>query len=265
MPAVELSRLKKQSAALADIFDQPEEFLRLLHETLDNYVNRTLRTRKAAAPISVLPSYRTPPIVLRYLENELASTANEHPAEALILADELWDAGYLETRLLAAFLLGQIPPREERLLARLTAWTGQVRDPSVRAALLTTSLTRLRREAPENFLMLVSEWMHPARQKLWPNGIQALLPIISDPDFDNLPPIFDLARPVIEYAPQTMQADVRILLTALFNASETETIYFIKQILKDAQGLQTAIMLRRMSPNLPKGLADNIRPLVRNA
>ena len=45
---------------------------------------------------------------------------------------------------LPPFCLGRIPPQEERLLARLTAWTQAVRDPEVRAALLTTSLTRLR-------------------------------------------------------------------------------------------------------------------------
>ncbi|MEW5828224.1 MAG: DNA alkylation repair protein [Chloroflexota bacterium] len=263
MPAVDLSRLKKQAAALADLFDQPEAFLRALHEMLDLYVNRTLRTKNVAAPISVLPSYRTPSIVLRQIENELNLIANRQPAEALILADELWDDGYLETRLLAAFLLGRIPPREERLLARLTAWTGQVRDPEVRTALLTTSLTRLRREAPDNFLVLVREWLHPAREKLWPNGIRALLALITDPDFENLPPVFEIVHPVIDNAPPAMQMDIRTLLAALYEASATETAYFLKQLIRDSQNPNTPIMLRRMAPNLPKGLADSIRPLVR--
>ena len=263
MPAVDLSRLKKQAAALADLFDQPEAFLRALHEMLELYVNRTLRTKNVAAPISVLPSYRTPSIVLRQIENELNLIANRKPAEALILADELWDDGYLETRLLAAFLLGRIPPREERLLARLTAWTGQVRDPEVRTALLTTSLTRLRREAPDNFLILVREWLHPAREKLWPNGIRALLALIADPDFENLPPVFEIVRPVIDNAPPAMQVDLRTLLTALYEASATETAFFLKQLIRDSQNPNTPIILRRMAPNLPKGLADSIRPLVR--
>ena len=84
-------------------------------------------------------------MVLRQIETELGPVAEKQPIQALELADALWDEGWLETRLLAAFLLGRIPPQEERLLARLTAWTQAVRDPSVRAALLTTSLTRLRK------------------------------------------------------------------------------------------------------------------------
>ena len=80
----------------------------------------------------------------------LGPVAEKQPIQALELADALWDEGWLETRLLAAFLLGRIPPQEERLLARLTAWTQAVRDPNVRAALLTTSLTRLRKETPDS-------------------------------------------------------------------------------------------------------------------
>ncbi len=59
-------------------------------------------------------------------------------------------------------------------------------NPNVRAALLTTSLTRLRKETPSLFLVLVKEWLHPARKKMWSNGIQALVPLITSPEFDNL-------------------------------------------------------------------------------
>ncbi len=154
MPAIDLARLKKQTARLADIFDQPNPFLRELQEVLEFYVNRTLRSQ-SVAPSSVLPTYRTPVVVLRQIETEIGAVAERQPVQALELADALWDEGWLETKLLAAFLLGRIPPQEERLLARLTAWTQTVRDPEVRAALLTTSLTRLRKETPDLFLVLV--------------------------------------------------------------------------------------------------------------
>ena len=63
-------------------------------------------------------------------------------------------------RLLAAFLLGRIPPQEERLLARLTAWTQQIQDPSLRANLLDSGLGRMRKEAPDKFLELIAQWLH---------------------------------------------------------------------------------------------------------
>src|SRR5512132_2920215 len=211
MPAIDLARLKKQTARLADLFDQPADFLREHREVLDHYVNRTLRTL-SVAPSSVLPTYRTPTVVLRHIENELGPVAERQPIQALELADALWDEGWLETKLLASFLLGRIPPQEERLLARLTAWTQAVRDPEVRAALLTTSLTRLRRQTTDLFLILVREWLHPARQRMLSNDVQALVPLISSPDFYNIPPIFEIIEPIIKTSPATLQYDLQELI-----------------------------------------------------
>jgi hypothetical protein len=261
MPAIDLARLKKQTAQLADLFDQPSVFLREHREILDFYVNRSLRSQ-GVAPSSVLPTYRTPTVVLRQIETELGPVAERQPIQALELADALWDEGWLETRLLAAFLLGRIPPQEERLLARLTAWSQAVRDPSVRAALLTTSLTRLRKETPDLFLVLVTEWLHPARQRMWSNGIQALVPLISSPDFDNLPPIFEIVEPIIRAAPATLQFDLQELIIMLYEASPDETTYFIQQILKSTKSPMLAVALRRMSPEFPAELQSNLRDML---
>jgi len=261
MPAIDLARLKKQTAHLADVFDQPSDFLREHREVLDFYVNRTLRSQ-GVAPSSVLPTYRTPQVVLRQIETVLGPVAEEQPVQALELADALWDEGWLETHLLAAFLLGRIPPQEERLLARLTAWTQQVRDPDVRAALLTTSLTRLRNETPDLFLVLVKEWLHPARQRMWSNGIQAIVPLVNNPKYENLPPIFELAEPIVRSAPAALQFDMQELLTALYKASPDETVFFIAQILKKTRSPLPAVSLRRMLPNLPETLQASLKEIL---
>ena len=262
MPAIDLARLKKQTAQLADLFDQPSAFLREVREILEFYVNRTLRSQ-GVAPSSVLPTYRTPAVVLRQIETELGRVAERNPIQALELADALWDEGSLETKLIAAVLLGRIPPQEERLLARLTAWTQAVRDPNVRAALLTTSLTRLRKETPDLFLVLVKEWLHPARQRMWSNGVQALVPLISSPDFDNLPPIFEIIEPIIKASPATLQYDLQELIIALFEASPDETTYFIQQLLKRTKNPLPAVALRRMAPELPQELQVSLREMLR--
>lgn len=263
MPAIDLARLKKQAAALADLFDQPAAFVRALHDTLDFYVNRSLREVDSVAPASVLNTYRTPPVILKHIETELAPLAAANPTQVLELADQLWDEGWLEMCLLAAFLLGRIPPREERLLPRLTAWTMQVRDPSVRAALLTTSLVRLRRETPDQFLLLVSEWLNPERQRMWSNGIQALLPLIQDSNFNNLPPVFEMLAGVVETAPGTLQTDFVDLFQALHRVSPIETAYFLRQVIANSSTPITATTFRRISPSLPSELANSIRDLVK--
>jgi hypothetical protein len=263
MPAIDLARLKKQTAQLTDLFHRPEDFVRALHDMLEFYVNRSLRETEAVSPSSALGAYRTPPVILKAIETELGPLAAADPNATLDLADRLWDEGWLETRLLAASLLGRIPPQEEQLLARLTAWAGQVREPSVRATLLTTSLARLQRETPERFLSMVSEWLNPERQRLWPHGIQALIPLIRDTNYHNLPPVFEMIESIIEAAPALIQNDLVELFDALYAASPIETTHFLQQIITDSRTPMTAITFRRILPSLPSGLADAIRDLVR--
>jgi predicted alpha/beta hydrolase family esterase len=263
MPAIDLTRLRKQAARLADFFFLPDEFMKHLREMLEFYVNYTLRTVENVAPGSNLKTYRTPPAVLTQIQNELRLKAEENPHFALELADILWDEGALETRLLASYLLGRIPPQEERLLPRITAWTQQIRDPDVRAALLTTSLTRMRKETPNQFLSLVREYLHPERSRSWSNGIQALIPMIADSDFENLPAIFDLVEPVIEEAPSTLQNELAELIVMLYRASPNETVFLLKHILETTTNQMTAVTLRRISPDFPPPLQKELRDLLR--
>jgi len=262
MPAIDLARLRKQANRLADFFFLPDEFMKHLREVLEFYVNHTLRTKQNIAPGSNLKTYRTPAAVVTQIENELSAIAEANPEYALALADILWDEGALETRLLAAFLLGRIPPQEERLLPRLTAWTQQVRDIDVRSALLSTSLARMRKETPNQFLTLVREYLHPERSRTWSNGIQALLPMIADTAYANLPPIFDIVEPIIEEAPSTLQNVLTELIVALYRASAYETTFMLKQVLTHSQNPMTAVTLRRIATSFPPTLQKELRDLL---
>jgi hypothetical protein len=133
----------------------------------------------------------------------------------------------------------------------------------VRAALLTTSLTRLRKETPDLFLVLVKEWLHPARQRMWSNGVQALVPLISSPDFDNIPPILEIVEPILKASPATLQFDLQELIITLFEASPDETVYFLQQILKGTRSPLPAAALRRMLPELPQELQSSLREMLR--
>ncbi len=259
MPAINLATLNTQAARLADLFDQPAVFIPKLREVLESYVNRTLRTRDAVAPSSTLPTYRTPPVVLRKIESTLRPLAKKNTDQALELADQLWDEGYLETHLLSAFLLGHISPEEDRLLARLTVWTQKVRDINVRTSLLTHSLARLRKENPKEFLALITEWLYPHREQFWSNGLQALLPLIESPDFENLPPIFNLIEPIIIAAPTHLQKDIQNIITALYYDAPIETNYFLKSTIKKSETKQTKVLLRRILPSLPKALGESLQ------
>jgi hypothetical protein len=265
MPSIDLARLRRQAARLSDFFFVPDEFIKHLHEMLDSYVNYTVRKPNAVAPGANLRTYRTPAVIVKQIEQELSGLAApaENSDAALELADRLWDEEWLETRLLAAFLLGSIAPREERLLARLTAWTQQLYDASLRAELLNTSLRRVRREAPDIFVELIGEWLRAERTSLWTNGMQAVISAAEDPEFKNMPPLMKVVEPVVAEAPAKLQNEIEALILAFYADSPTETTYFVRQVLMDSKNPMTALTFRRMAPSFPLELREEIREFIR--
>jgi hypothetical protein len=265
MPSIDLARLRKQALRLADFYFAPEEFVRHFNSTLDTYVNYTIRGRRPASAGSNLPTHRTPDVVIRQIEHELTplASAPENASASLALADRLWDEAWVESRMLAAFLLGRVPPEEAPLIARLTAWIAQIRDPELRARLLGSSLYRMRRESPDMFIQLVAEWLRPERPRSWSAAIQASITAAQDPAFPNLPALMAVLDAPLRTAPAALQLEFEALILALFAVSPTETGFLVRQVLVTSDEPSTAIMFRRMSPALPAELQEEINEIVR--
>jgi hypothetical protein len=263
MPAINLSRLKTQAARLSEKFTEPEAFVRDLNELLDYYTNRTIRATQVAQRLS-LPTYLVPAPVFRQIQAELAPLAGTHPAEALALTDALWKAGSLESRLLAAFLLGNLPLAQSLpALVRLPNWLAQSTDKELRTALLTDALARLRKENPDVLFKLLEEWLKSPQKSLQVWGLQALIPILKDPDFENLPAVFRILEPAIRTAGPITQLELQTCLAALEQVSFTETLAFLRELIsKDPDTLMLRTLRRiltGLSPELRSGLRETLR------
>lgn len=263
MPAIDLARLRKQAARLADFFFLPDEFIKHLREMLDFYVNRTLRRSQAVPPGTRLPAYRTPAVILKQIEMELKPLAEQYPEPTLKLADRLWEEGYLEACRLAAFLLGRLPPQEAGLLERLRAWPPEVRDPALREVLMDAGLTRLRREAPQAFFELVGEWLSPAHKRSWSNGLRALTFALADAHFSNVPAALSLAEPILLLAPSPLQVEIEELILALYEAHPSETIHFLRGVLMNPNEPAALATFRRIASAFPPELNDALREFLR--
>ena len=258
MPAIDITRLKIQSAVLVEKFDQPVIFIKELHQILDAYAGRTVRVGVVASHVSVLPAFHVPQAVLRQIEMELGPLAVTFPEQAMSLTDNLWKDGYFESRLLAAAILGRIQPETPLLIERITAWVSRTRDQQLRLSLLRASLIRIRKEKPTLFLQLMRGWLEPENPKMWANAIHAIIPLLEEPTFQNLPPVYNLLSPVIKNMPSIMQNDLADLLNALFRASPVETTYFLRQIITGATSPQISVTIKRIIPQLP----IELRPIV---
>jgi hypothetical protein len=264
MPAIDLSRLKTQAARLSERFADPDAFVQELQALLDFYTNLTIRTAQTTRRLS-LPTYRTPKPVLRQIELELETLAEAHPTEAIALTDALWNTKSLETHLLAASLLGMIPPAQAMPgLTRLPSWLSQSTDEIVRKALLNEALERLRRENPEALFLLLEDWLKSPHSMLQIWGLRALIPLLNQPDFENLPAVFRIVRPTIERASPSTQLELQECLEALARVSLTETLFFLRELLRSGRSHPTQLRtLRRMLPALSPALQSGLREALR--
>lgn len=250
MPAAELIRLRQQINQLIMQFQEPAAFCRLLRDLLELYAHHSYRPGQAVQPQPLLPAYRVPPLVMRQLELELGKTCQEQPQQALAVVAVLWKETYLEPRLLATSLLGSIPIQsaQQGVLDILRAWAIGSENLRLIGALMANGTLQLRRHAPERLLELIDVWLSEANPAQQAVGIQAILAIVNDRAFENLPAIFRLLGPPLHNVNPRLQADLQAALSALIKRSPTETAYFLRQVLSLSSGTGTARLIRRLLP-----------------
>ncbi len=249
MPAAELSRLRMQINGLIDRFSDPAGFRLALRDLLEMYANHAYRPGQAVHPQPLLPSYRVPPLITHQLELELGKTCLEQPAQALEVVEALWHDPYLEPRLMAAVLLGAIPASQgEAVIQKLRDWAVPAENFRMLDALFRHATTSLRRETPQLLFGLYEEWINSPQTATQSQGIRALIPIIEDEAFENLPPVFRLLSPLVQRSPAALQTDLHAALETLARRTPIETAYFLRQALSMSPGPSVARLIRRCLP-----------------
>ncbi len=269
MPAAELSRLRAQINGLINRFADPTGFRIALRDLLEMYENRAYRAGQAVQAQPLLPSYRTAPLIMQQLELELSKTCQEQPEQALDVIEALWHDPYLEPRLLAAAMLGSIPAGPmylgEAITQKLRAWASPQENFRMLDALFRAGTTSLRRSAPKLLLDLCEEWLSDRQMAVQSLGIRALIPMIEDPLFENLPPVFRLLSHPVQTTPTALQTDLQAALEALTRRTPVETAYFLRQALNITPGPGTARLIRRLLPLFGPAQQESLRAALQAA
>ena len=262
MPAFQITRLRTQINALARCFTRPEEFYPMLRDLFEFYGSQSYRPGDLNLDSPLVDAYRLPPMVMNQFELELSRQCHENPGAALALADQLWHDSHLETRSLAAFLVGQTPPSPpEAIIERLSAW-GQPGTPVIILdALFERGSRRLRREEPLQWLETIESWMKRKELPLVSVGLRAMLSVVTDPDFENLPPIFRMLGEHVREPAESLQPNLAAVLEALAARSPMETAYFLRrQVLTATMNSPASLRLvRRCLPLLPPEARASLR------
>lgn len=252
MPAIQPALLRQQAALLVEHFADPPAYIRSLHYLLDFYADRARRPGQSGLPAPIISAYNVRPPVLRMILQELTPPASDEPENGLALCDALWAEPTLEFRLLAAMLLGQIlPDPPERIITRLKTWLVPDLEFYLIEALMNHAFGRLRQEHPQAMIRLIQDWMESSKPLYQQLGLRALLPLVKNPQFENLPVFFRLVQPLALNVPPGLRPDLLDVLAALAHRSPQETAFFLRQILSFPDAADTAWLIRQLLNEFP--------------
>ncbi len=250
MPAIEFSRLRTKIELLGKVYHLPGQFLKDLQDLYFFYSDLTFQAGKSnAANVNALQTYRTPVIINRELERMLKPRALAEPENTLNIIDILWLTKVLEPCQLAAGLLGSLPMRfAEAVIERIQTWSLAGEKTELLDMLHIKATETIRRDSPALWIATLRTWVDakdPALQKF---GVLGLMPMLNDPDQDNLPIIFDFLQPVIAKTDPHLAVTLLSIIETLAQKSESETVYFLKQIIKESSNPDLPRFIRRALP-----------------
>ena len=263
MPAIHPARMKIQVAQLGEKIRQPEAFVRALHNLLDYYADRTYRPGQSGEPPPLLATYKTPQPVFRQIARETATLAVVDPPAALALVDALWAEPIIEFRLLAIALIGKISPTpHEPVLARIQSWIASTPENRLLDAILKQSLVQIRRECPKIYYQMIEDWLKEDELFFRQTGLRAMVPLLSDPNFENLPAVFRLLTPLIRIPPSALRIDLVAVLRSLVHHFPQEAGYILRQNLSSDHP-DTVWLARQVLNDFPSEIQDSLREALR--
>jgi hypothetical protein len=264
MPAVELTRLHTQIQLALREFSSAEQFIKHLSAVYEFYSDRTFDPLAAGKRPLSADAYNVTPVINRQFELEFGKLCQENPLSSLDVIDRLWEETKLEPRQLAAALLGKIPMDYcDQVIHRLKDWSLPTEDRDLIAYLHNHGTIRLRKEDVDQWLLVIKEWLESKDSHDQAFGLESLLPMTKDPNFNNLPKIYDLLSLIIS-APRTrVLSPLQKVIEALAVRSPVETVYFLKKVLAQPHSSELPRLFRRLLPVFPPEQAQSLRQVLR--
>lgn len=230
MPAIEPSRLKREASALGELFHTPEAFARELESLLEHYADRVRRPGQSGAPPPLLPAYNVSRPVLRQIMLRLSPLAAADPEGALVLAETLWSRDFLEYRIIGARLLGTINDvQPDQVLETIRRWADPALEAELHWVLFREAARSLWKFQPEAYFEMIESWLRDRDEKRRTLGLRALTAIVENPEFANLPRIFNLMTLATSQVTSNIRIPLLDLMSALAQTSPQETAYFLRQ------------------------------------
>jgi len=249
MTAINPARLKIQCAELSEHYSDPAQFIPRLHDLFGFYAARIRQTSLSRTPLT-LQSYQIPAPVQRALLIELEEYLEEEPSQGLNLVDALWKEEWVEFRQLAIICLGELAPfNPEQILDRIKIWLNSCNAENIRRKIIAGGLTHLVTRKPNIVLEFISDLISSETKMNHQAALFGLLTFAENPDFDNLPVIFNLLAEILKKKEEGLVKEITALLKILQKRSEQETAFFLERQLTIAAKPRIFRLIRQVLSN----------------
>jgi hypothetical protein len=260
VPAIQPARLKKQAALLGEYLDDPPALVRELHSLLDFYADRAIRPGQAATNRPLTATYKVRPPLLRQIARELEAPLQNNPQQGLVVCDALWEQNYLEFRLLAGMLIGVLPATvSKEVIQRIESWAQPDLENQLMTALFDNGLKRLKLEQPQSTVKLVKDFLISPQLFHQQVGLRALMPVLNDTGFENLPAFFRILQPFVLKINSNLRPDLLEVIAVLAQRSPRETAYFLRESMSFPEHPDTAWIIRHSLEHFPPELQTSLR------
>jgi hypothetical protein len=230
MPPINLPHLRARTAALAERFADPAATAAAVRQLLDDYADRSHRSSPRVASRSLAYSFKVSPPVLRAVVAALRGPAQANPAAAMAVADRLWQGGSREERLIAARLLGEVALRQpDPALALIEGWAMRIESAETADALAEHGLGPLMRSDPARYLAEARRWVAFPHKWVRRFALSALLPLVKDRQWDNVPSALTVVRLAMADADGDVRHAAVTVLSRLAPKSPAEIGQFLRE------------------------------------
>jgi hypothetical protein len=262
MPTIQLGRLQAEAAQLSEQFNNPSTYIKELERLLESYASHVHRQGRIKGLRPILFTFEVPQPVLKRLELEMALQASQQPEAALAIADALWARRSIETRLLAARLMGATALPAAEVTRRLETWAGENREEVIAPELYERGALVLVQTEPEQTLSFVSGLLTNKELRLQVLGLGILETLLKEGEFPNLPAIFGLLNDISQDPARKLRPYLAELLGLLAERSPKETIYFLQQRVAESPSEGTLWVARQVMRHLPEDGQEKLREIL---
>lgn len=263
MPAVQLEKIRAESASLVQKFNQPAIFRSNLLDMFEYYSDRTFRASPVTLPDKLFTSYHVPERMLWQIKNDLAVKVDQSSQEdALDCAQLLWEGNSIEEKSLAVFILGWTTSTPSGpILNCLQRWYQPDLDPILRKMLVSDGLRGIRKEHIDQWVQLIKSWIESDDTRQTAQALQAITGLLAEEGGRHLPSIFRLVETHFFDLPSDIQPETIQLIDAMLKTSPMEVKFLLRQLIREAplQDTSSKRLLRKLIDICPPEIRSELR------